>query len=422
MKIQQFCFNSNYCSFVFIFLCLLQLEFQPVLFQSYCSASMGTVSVNCVNANQISSSDQITLSKTTLTTLASQQRNITINDVSGTMMVTGFSNILTSTTLNSNHNGVILISGETTLTLPDPSTVLGISYTLKKIDLSSNIVTIAGIVDGESNPQLTTQYSYITIISNGYAWYKVGENISESVTSVDQTYISNSLGMTFRLIPAGSFEMGSPVDEPGRITDETQYTVTISDSFYIQTTEVTQGQWEKVMGSNPSNFSTCGHNCPVEYISWDEAQSFISNLNSMGEGTYALPTEAQWEYASRAGSNKAFANGDISNTTTTDPNLEIIGWYNSNSNSSTRSVAQKQPNAWGLFDMHGNVWELCQDWYGEYPATSATDPTGPSSGSYYIKRGGAWNNQPHDCRSAEREGHSPGFRSNYTGLRLKRNL
>jgi formylglycine-generating enzyme required for sulfatase activity len=336
-------------------------------------------------------------------------------------MVTGFSNILTSTTLNSSHNGVILVSGNTTLSLPSASSNTGIQFTIKKIDTSASTVTISGTIDGESDPQLTEQNSYITIISNGNAWYKVAEYVSAETSTENQTYISNSLGMTFRLIPAGTFVMGSPSDELGRGSDETQYTVTISESFYIQTTEVTQGQWKAVMGNNPSSFDSCGLNCPVEYISWEDAEDFIMTLNAMGEGSYTFPTEAQWEYAARAGSNKAFANGDISNTTT-DSNLDVMGWYSSNSGSTPHAVAQKQPNAWGLYDMHGNVWEWCHDWYGSYPDISVTDPGGPSSGSFRVLRGGSWYSDAQSCRSAGRYIFSPGNRDYYIGLRLSRTL
>jgi formylglycine-generating enzyme required for sulfatase activity len=225
--------------------------------------------------------------------------------------------------------------------------------------------------------------------------------------------------MTFRLIPAGTFVMGSPSDELGRGTSEDQYTVTISESFYMQTTEVTQGQWKAVMGNNPSSFDSCGLNCPVEYISWEEAEDFIMTLNAMGEGSYTFPTEAQWEYAARAGSNKAFANGDISDTTT-DSNLDVMGWYDSNSGSTPHAVAQKQPNAWGLYDMHGNVWEWCHDWYGSYPDISVTDPGGPSSGSNRVLRGGGWGSYAQNCRSAKRSYNSPGYRSGNIGLRLSR--
>ena len=381
---------------------------------------MGSITAKAVNGELISSSDYIKISCTTIKTLASHERNITINDVSGTMMVTGFSNILTSTTLTSNNNGVVLVSGNTTLTLPDPSNTLGIKYTIKKIDSLSNIVTISGIVDGESSPQLTVQNSYITIISNGNAWYKIAEYAAETTTE-NQTYIINTLGMTFRLIPAGTFVMGSPTDELGRGTDEDQYTVTLSEPYYIQTTEVTQGQWKAVMGSNPSSFTDCGLNCPVEYISWDDAQTFITILNAMGEGSYTLPTEIQWEYAARAGSNKAFANGDISDTAT-DPSLDVMAWYLSNSNTTTHAVAQKQANAWGLFDMHGNVWEWCHDWYGTYPTGSVTDRVGPSSGSNKVRRGGSFGSVAHKCRSAKRYNDSPDFRWGDIGIRLLRSL
>ena len=133
----------------------------------------------------------------------------------------------------------------------------------------------------------------------------------------------------------------------------------------MQTTEVTQGQWRSVMGSNPSDFANCGNNCPVENVSWDDIQSFITAMNQRGDGTYRLPTEAEWEYAARAGSTSAFANGGISVTDCSyDPNLDAMGWYCGNASSTTHSVGGKQPNAWGLYDMHGNVWEWCQDWYG----------------------------------------------------------
>jgi formylglycine-generating enzyme required for sulfatase activity len=419
MKKQLCNFRVYYCHRSFFYRIVLSIFVLTVMFQTEVKASMGTMTVKGIEAEIVSSSDSIKLSRTTLKTTASQERNITINDVSGTVMVTGFSNILTSTTLNSSHNGVILVSGNTTLSLPSASGNIGIQFTIKKIDTSASTVTISGTVDGESDPQLTEQHSYITIISNGNAWYKVAEYVATATNTENQTYISNSLGMTFRLIPAGTFVMGSPSDELGRGTDETQYTVTISESFYIQTTEVTQGQWKAVMGNNPSDFDSCGLNCPVELISWEDAEDFIITLNAMGEGSYTFPTEAQWEYAARAGSNKAFANGGISDTTT-DSNLDVMGWYASNSGSTPHAVAQKQPNAWGLYDMHGNVYEWCQDWYGTYPDISVTDPGGPSSGSSRVERGGSWINSAQNCRSAKRYSYTPGSRLNSIGLRLSR--
>jgi len=232
---------------------------------------------------------------------------------------------------------------------------------------------------------------------------------------------TNALGMTFVLIPGGTFSMGSPEDEPARDADENQHQVTLTQSFYLQTTEVTQGQWRAVMRSNPSYFSNCGNNCPVETVSWNDVQSFIAVMNRRGEGTYGLPTEAEWEYAARAGSNSAFYNGGITyidDCAPVDPNLNLIGWYCGNSHDKTHPVAQKQPNAWGLYDMIGNVWEWCADWYGTYPSKSVTDPTGPSSGPNHVVRGGGWYYSAQRCRSANRYMRSPGDRNVNYGFRL----
>ena len=229
---------------------------------------------------------------------------------------------------------------------------------------------------------------------------------------------SNSLGMTFTPIPAGTFMMGSPDSELGRGSDETLHEVQLT-GFFMQTTEVTQGQWNAVMGSNPSSFSNCGGDCPVDSISWDDAQGFINALNQMNEGTYRLPTEAEWEYAARAGSNTALANGDITVIECDfDTNLDAMGWYCGNAGDTTHPVAQKNANVWGLYDMHGNVYEWCQDWYGTYPSTVVIDPVGPVSGSSRVLRGGSWNYDANYCRSAYRDSISPDYRSRYGGLRL----
>ena len=232
----------------------------------------------------------------------------------------------------------------------------------------------------------------------------------------------NTLGQEFKLIPAGTFSMGSPASEDGRSDDETQHQVTLTKSFYIQTTEVTQGQWKEVMGNNPSWFSSCGTDCPVENVSWNEVQEFIEKLNEK-EGTdeYRLPTEAEWEYACRAGSTTAFYNNHIKWAYVHDPHVDQIGWYDLNSAITSHPVAQKTDNAWGLYDMSGNVWELCQDWYGNYPS-SAVDPTGPSSGNSRVFRGGSWDKCAAACRSAKRGGHAPHGRRHDLGFRLARTL
>ena len=244
------------------------------------------------------------------------------------------------------------------------------------------------------------------------------------------TIYTNSVGMKFSLIPAGSFVMGSPAGtgdvnhlpfwplEAGRSSDEKQHVVTLSKSYYMQTTEVTQGQWLAVMGgTNPSHFASCGMDCPVEQVSWNDAQNFIDALNARENRTnchttpntcYSLPTEAQWEYAARAGMVTAFYNGDITQIYGDDPNLDKIGWYDQNSSSTTHSVAQKLANSFGLYDMSGNVWEWCQDWNFAYPNGPVTNPTGAGSGTTRVIRGGGWYDGARDARSADRRGITPG--------------
>ena len=262
--------------------------------------------------------------------------------------------------------------------------------------------------------------AYDSVESSGYS------NIEYFIISggTPSTY-TNSLDMTFILIPSGTFTMGSPPDEPGRSSWEgPQHQVTLTQPFYMQQTEVTQAQWEAVMGRNPSYFSGC-LTCPVEWVSWNDVGVFIEHMNARREGTYSLPTEAQWEYAVRAGSTTAFYNGEITSNSNMygcnyDGNLTAIGWYCDNSNDQTHPVAQKTPNGWGLYDMSGNVYEWCHDWLGAYPSGAVTDPKGPSSGSYRIVRGGDWFVNATTCRSADRFRVSPGFRGSSLGFRLIR--
>ena len=222
-------------------------------------------------------------------------------------------------------------------------------------------------------------------------------------------------GMAFIPISPGTFMMGSPSNESGRDNDEKQHRVTLTKGYYMQTTEVTQRQWKAVMGSNPSGFKNCGDDCPVEKVSWKDVQAFIEKLNQReGGNKYRLPTEAEWEYAARAGSTTRFSFGD------NEGRLGEYAWYNSNSGSKTHSVGQKRPNAWGLYDMHGNVREWCQDWYDDYPSGSVTDPTGPHSGSRRVLRGGSWNYVPRGVRGAYRNFFSPGNRLSDMGFRLLR--
>ncbi|MDR3606697.1 MAG: formylglycine-generating enzyme family protein [Oligoflexia bacterium] len=240
--------------------------------------------------------------------------------------------------------------------------------------------------------------------------------------------INNAL---FVKIPHGTFQMGSPAGEDGHFENEGLHTVTISHDFEIGVYDVTQRQWFQVMGNNPSYFSSqryCGSdfvsvngiglcpNNPVEQVSWNDAQSFIQKLNQAGDGyTYRLPTEAEWEYAARAGSQTAYYFGNDENL------LDANAWYAENAGSQTHPVGLKTANAFGLYDLAGNVFQWVQDYYGgNYASASVTDPVGPSSGTIRVFRGGGWAYYPQFCRSAVRFGDTPETRTYDAGFRLVR--
>jgi formylglycine-generating enzyme required for sulfatase activity len=227
--------------------------------------------------------------------------------------------------------------------------------------------------------------------------------------------------MVFVYIPAGEFVMGSPADEPGRHADEAQHRVAISRGFFLGATEVTQGQWRQVMGDNPANFSDCGDQCPVETVSWNQVQVFIQALNARDEnGPYRLPTEAEWEYACRSETVTAFSFGgclspDLANY---DGTRVMAGCPPGDYQRRPVPVGSYPANAWGLHDMHGNVWEWCHDWYARGSGRPAVDPSGPASGKYRVIRGGGWDFFDHDCRSANRDRSAPTLGLPHIGFRL----
>ncbi len=229
--------------------------------------------------------------------------------------------------------------------------------------------------------------------------------------------LGGGVDMALVWIEPGTFMMGSPSGEDGRWSRETQHRVTLSKGFWMGKYEVTQAQWQQVMGSNPSNFK--GVKNPVEQVSWDACQDFLRKLNGKkGDGSFRLPTEAEWEYACRAGTTTALNSGKaLTSTSGSCRNLDAVAWYGKNSSSTTHPVGQKAPNAWGLYDMLGNVYEWCQDWHGG-SSGSATDPTGASSGSYRVLRGGSWRYSAGFCRSAHRNAFEPTVRYNFVGFRV----
>ena len=263
----------------------------------------------------------------------------------------------------------------------------------------------------------------------GYDWHSGEVQEHRSTTLMEESKdssrgktISNGIGMHFVYITPGSYLMGSPADEVGRTIDEEQHKVTLTHGYYVQTTEVTQKQWKAVMGSLPRYIRNCSEECPVERISWEDAQTFIHKLNKLEGGDYyRLPTEAEWEYAARAGSKKAFANGEITNAACGDTKMSDIGWYCGNSKSYPHHpVAQKAPNSWGIYDMHGSVWEWCSDWYGSYPQGSVTDPSGPSEGAERVIRGGGLGDNARSCRTANRLSHESDMIIDNIGMRIVR--
>ena len=217
-------------------------------------------------------------------------------------------------------------------------------------------------------------------------------------------------GMEFVRIPAGEFLMGS-ASADANDGEQPVTQVLISRAFDLGKYEVTQGQWEAVMGSNPSGFQQCGSDCPVENVSWEDSQEFIRRLNAMdGAGTYRLPTEAEWEYAALAGTAGDGGAAD----------LDAIAWCGEISADRTHPVGGKAPNGFGLHDMIGNVHEWVEDRYGPYPGGAVTDPEGAGSGSLWVFRGGSWYYSVRNCRSSYRGYDVAGSQHGFLGFRLLR--
>ncbi len=301
----------------------------------------------------------------------------------------------------------------------------GIVYSTKQnptISNLSNTIRPCGSGIGEFTLTLTSLQENTTYYIRAYATNDVGTAYGEEVSFttkeqsstepvVTETITVNGVSFKMVAVEGGTFTMGATSEQGSdAYSDESPtHSVTLSD-FAIGETEVTQELWKAVMGSNPSIFS--GTNLPVETVSWYDCQTFISKLNNLTGKNFRLPTEAEWEYAARGGNKSKGHKYAGSNT------LGDVAWYYGNSSSKTHPVKQKQANELGLYDMSGNVWEWCQDWYGSYSSSAQTNPTGPTSGSYRVLRGGSWISDARDCRVSSRGNTTPTNTYNFLGLRL----
>lgn len=227
----------------------------------------------------------------------------------------------------------------------------------------------------------------------------------------EQTFTVKGISFKMIKVEGGTFTMGATSEQGGDVDRDEKPTLQVTLSTYsIGQTEVTQALWKAVMGSTPSYIKD--DNLPVEKVSWNDCQEFIRKLNQLTGRKFRLPTEAEWEYAARGGSKSLGYKYAGSNT------LDEVAWYYDNSGNKTHPVGTKKANELGLYDMSGNVWEWCQDWYGNYSSGSQTNPTGTTSGSYRVSRGGSWGNDSRGCRVSLRSSGAPSSRFNFLGLRL----
>ena len=259
-----------------------------------------------------------------------------------------------------------------------------------------------------------------------YPQYAITQNVTNqsldsqhSTPQTHQTVSDNTISIPVKgrisidmvRVEAGTFTMGATAEMKNPNDDEKPtHRVTLTNDYYIGKYEVTQALWQTVMGNNPSKFK--GDNLPVEQVSWDDCQEFISKLNRITGKTFRLPTEAEWEYAARGGNKSRGYQYSGSN------NLSDVAWFWDNSGSKTHAVGTKQPYELGIYDMSGNVWEWCQDRYGEYNSSSQVNPTGANRGSNRVVRGGCWFHDAWNCRSSSRGYFTPDYRNDILGLRL----
>lgn len=261
------------------------------------------------------------------------------------------------------------------------------------------------IVYKNDETKIKVPYNQLDSIAT-YTYEKGQDDVDENAEVKEYTVG----GVTFKMIrvEAGTFRMGSMDGYPD---EQPVHSVTFSSDYYIGETEVTQELWTTVMGENPSHF-TSDSRLPVEKVSWNDCQTFITKLNALTGASFRLPTEAEWEFAARGGNKSRGYKYSGSNT------IDEVAWYSSNSSNKTHVVKSKSPNELGIYDMSGNVWEWCSDWVGSYSSSAVTDPKGASAGSCRVNRGGCWINGAASCRCAFRNYFTPTNSNSFVGLRL----
>ena len=383
--------------------------------QTWCTVSTSSGSNNATVTVNVSENKSTSLRNATITVKAGEQSQtiaVTQAGANPTLQLEKTNMAFES----ASGSGNFTIASNTSWTITSDQTWCTVSTSS-----GSNNATVSVYVS--ENTSTSSRSATITVesatITRTLAVTQNGATPITPPASQDRTFTVG--GVTFKMVyvDGGTFTMGATSEQESDAYDneEPAHQVTLS-SYYIGETEVTQELWQAVMGSNPSNFS--GSRKPVENVSWDDCQEFIRKLNSLTGQKFRLPTEAEWEYAARGGNESRGYKYSGSNT------LSNVAWYWDNIPSQksettgygTQNVATKSPNELGLYDMSGNVWEWCQDRFGSYSSGSQTNPTGPSSGSSRVRRGGSWGSSARGCRVSIRGYGSPGGMFNILGLRL----
>ena len=306
--------------------------------------------------------------------------------------------MLTASAQNNDNNMVIELKNGTTITL-GADEVGNLTFNSETLSISGNTIEDILAILAKNNAKIDE----LTGLVN---------QLQDIIIKPEGTFTVNGISFKMKKVSGGTIQMGATPEQGSEIDEDELpvHSVTLSD-YWIGETEVTQLLWHAVMGSNPS-LCAGDSQLPVENVSWDDCQEFITRLNQLTGQSFRLPTEAEWEFAARGGNSTQGYKYAGSNT------IDDVAWYDSNSSAKTHPVATKSPNELGLYDMSGNVYEWCQDWFNNYSSLAQTDPTGPSSGSRRVIRGGCWALDIMDCRVAARDYFPPAKGDECVGLRL----